>query len=41
MVDLLGYSYYDKTAIDESAGEHWFCTEAEAEQAGWRKAKNC
>ncbi|MBI1869396.1 thermonuclease family protein [Candidatus Gottesmanbacteria bacterium] len=32
---------YDKTAIDESAGERWFCTEEEAIQAGWRKAKNC
>lgn len=32
---------YSKTVIDESAGEHWFCTENEAQQAGWRKAKNC
>lgn len=35
-----GQSYYDKTAIDESRGERWFCTEEEAQQAGWRKAKN-
>lgn len=38
---LPGCGSYDKTAIDESAGEHWFCSENEAEQAGWRKAKNC
>lgn len=32
---------YAGTAINESAGEKWFCSEAEAAQAGWRKAKNC
>lgn len=32
---------YVKTAIDENAGEKWFCSEKEATQAGWRKAKNC
>jgi len=31
-------SYYDKTTIDENAGERWFCTEAEAIAAGWRKS---
>jgi len=31
--------YYDKTAIDESKGERWFCTEEEALKAGWRKSK--
>ncbi len=36
-----GCDYYDQTVIDESKGEKWFCTEAEAVQAGWRKAKNC
>lgn len=36
-----GCGSYDKTAIDESVGEHWFCTEDEAQKAGWRKAKNC
>lgn len=30
-----GY-YYADTLIDESAGERWFCTEAEAVAAGWR-----
>ncbi|MCI0437585.1 MAG: ComEA family DNA-binding protein [Chloroflexi bacterium] len=27
---------YNQTKIDESAGERWFCTVAEAESAGWR-----
>jgi endonuclease YncB( thermonuclease family) len=30
--------YYTRTRIDESAGEAWFCDEAEAEAAGWRPA---
>lgn len=34
-------AYYSKTKIDTSKGERWFCTEAEAVSAGWRKAKNC
>lgn len=38
---LPGCGSYDKTVINETAGERWFCTEAEAVQAGWRKAKNC
>jgi endonuclease YncB( thermonuclease family) len=33
---LPGSDSYDKTRIDESAGERWFCTEAEALAAGWR-----
>ena len=33
-----GY-YYDDTVIDETKGERWFCTEAEAVAAGWRKSK--
>lgn len=33
---LPGSSSYDDTAIDESRGERWFCTEAEARTAGWR-----
>lgn len=36
-----GCGSYDKTVIDESFGERWFCTEDEAKAAGWRKAKNC
>ena len=36
---VAGQQYYSRTVIDESAGERWFCTEVEAEDAGWRKAK--
>lgn len=32
---------YDQTLITEETGERWFCTEAEAIDAGWRKAGNC
>lgn len=35
---LPGGRWYEKTKIDEGDGERWFCTEEEAEQAGWRKA---
>lgn len=28
--------WYDKVRIDPSQGERWFCTEAEAMEAGWR-----
>ncbi len=28
---------YDRTIIDESKGERWFHTEAEAQAAGWRR----
>lgn len=31
---------YDRTTIDESRGERWFCTPQEAEAAGWRPARN-
>lgn len=34
-----GQQNYDKTQINEASGERWFCTEVEAIQAGWRKAK--
>ena len=34
-----GQKYYDKTVIDESRGERWFCTEEDAASAGWRKSK--
>jgi hypothetical protein len=36
---LPGSPHYDRTGIDESAGERWFCTEAEAQAAGWRPAR--
>jgi micrococcal nuclease len=34
-----GQQFYDATVINETKGERWFCTEAEAVAAGWRKAK--
>ncbi len=34
-----GGPYYDATVIDTAKGERWFCTEAEAVAAGWRKSK--
>jgi endonuclease YncB( thermonuclease family) len=35
---LPGSDSYDRTQIDESKGERWFCSEAEARAAGWRPA---
>lgn len=34
-----GQENYEPTRINEGAGERWFCTEAEAVAAGWRKAR--
>lgn len=34
-----GMRDYDQTRINERAGEHWFCSEAEARSAGWRRAQ--
>jgi endonuclease YncB( thermonuclease family) len=34
-----GGRWYDRTKIDESDGERWFCSEAEARAAGWRRAR--
>ena len=31
-----GSPYYARTEIDESKGERWFCTVADAVEAGWR-----
>lgn len=33
-----GQAHYDRTVIDEAAGQRWFCSPAEAEAAGWRRA---
>jgi hypothetical protein len=33
-----GSTWYDRTKIDPSQGERWFCTEQEALAAGWRPA---
>lgn len=34
-----GQPDYARTIIDTTRNERWFCTEAEARAAGWRKAK--
>ena len=34
-----GQNFYEKTKIEESKGERWFCTEEDAINAGWRKSK--
>jgi endonuclease YncB( thermonuclease family) len=34
-----GQEYYFDTRISVQRGERWFCTEAEARAAGWRKAR--
>ena len=35
-----GAAAYERTVIDESKGERYFCSEAEAQAAGWRAAKS-
>ncbi|WP_318013086.1 MULTISPECIES: hypothetical protein [unclassified Mesorhizobium] len=34
-----GQKYYNVTKITEAKGERWFCSEAEAMTAGWRRSK--
>jgi endonuclease YncB( thermonuclease family) len=34
-----GQTHYDRTTIRPEKGERWFCSEAEAQAAGWRRAK--
>ena len=36
-----GCRYYNSTIIDPARGERWFCSEAEAVAAGWRRTKVC
>jgi len=36
---LPGQSFYEKTRINTRSGERWFCSEAEARGAGWRRAQ--
>ncbi len=36
---LPGQAWYDRTRIHTARGERWFCSEAEARAAGWRKAR--
>jgi hypothetical protein len=35
---LPGQLNYSKTSMKKGLAERWFCTEAEAEETGWRKA---
>ena len=34
-----GGEYYDATVINPAKGERWFCSEEEAQAAGWRKSR--
>jgi endonuclease YncB( thermonuclease family) len=34
-----GQEFYSRTRINEAKGERWFCSEAAARAAGWRKAR--
>ncbi|TIU00979.1 MAG: hypothetical protein E5W55_01625 [Mesorhizobium sp.] len=34
-----GQEYYSATRINLLKGERWFCSEADARAAGWRRAK--
>lgn len=33
-----GHHYYSRTRISYTKGERWFCSETEAQAAGWRRA---
>lgn len=34
-----GQTWYDSTVIRSDQGERWFCSEAQARDAGWRRAR--
>lgn len=34
-----GGRFYERTRIDTAKGERWFCSEAEARAAGWRRSR--
>jgi hypothetical protein len=34
-----GGKFYDATVISPANGERWFCSEDEAQAAGWRKSR--
>lgn len=36
-----GCSGYDLTVVEKDLGDQWFCTEAEAQKAGFTKSQNC
>jgi len=38
---LPGCRYYGPTKVDPARGERWFCSEADAIAAGWRRTKVC
>lgn len=33
-----GGQFYDRTIVDQSKGQRWFCSEEEARAAGWRRS---
>jgi len=35
-----GQEYYTQTRINVHSGERWFCSEADARAAGWRKSRS-
>jgi len=35
-----GQHFYAETIISPAYGERWFCSEAQAQAAGWRKARD-
>lgn len=35
-----GGKWYDRTQVNTAKGQRWFCTEAEARAAGWRKSRS-
>ena len=34
-----GQEHYDATRVSKQYGERWFCSEQEASEAGWRRAR--
>ena len=36
-----GCAQYNYTLLEKDLGEQWFCTEKEAQAAGWTKAETC
>ncbi|TIO89337.1 MAG: thermonuclease family protein, partial [Mesorhizobium sp.] len=34
-----GQKYYSVTVINQAKDERWFCSEAEAAAAGWRRSR--
>ncbi len=34
-----GQLFYEETKISQQYGERWFCSEADARAAGWRRAR--